>query len=80
MKPRVVLNSDGLKSILRSQAMLDDLAGRAQRIANAAGPGMAPSSIVGRGRALAMVYTDTDEARYNEAADRALTRAIDAGR
>ena len=45
---------------------------------HSAGPTIHPTK--GRTRALGMVWTDTHEARRGEAANRSLTRAIDAGR
>lgn len=79
-KVQIKLDSGGIREMLRSSAVQADLAGRARRIAEQAGPGMAVSSISGRRRALAMVWTDTPEAMEAEATQRALTRAIDAGR
>lgn len=77
---RVVLNSRGMRAILRSEGVLADLDRRAKQIAAAAGPGMEPSSMVGKNRARASVITATKEAREAEATGRALSRAIDAGR
>lgn len=77
---KIKLISSGVKTLLRSHAVKKDLEARANRIAAAAGPGMAVASTYGRTRALAMVYTDTPEAMAAEASERRLTRAIDAGR
>lgn len=75
---RIRLNSAGVRDLLRS--LEPDLAARAARIARAAGPGFESSSTSGRNRALAQVWAETPEAMRAEAKDRALTRAIDAGR
>jgi hypothetical protein len=57
-----------------------DLERRARAIGNAAGPGHRVESETGRNRARAAVITDDFEARYREATQRSLTRALDAGR
>jgi len=77
---RVELNSDGIRALLRSEAVRADLERRARAIAEAAGEGFEVESQVGSNRARASVRTATAEAREAEATDRALTRAIDAGR
>lgn len=79
-KPRIQLNRKGVRTLLRSPAVLADLEGRARRIAAAAGPGHVVDSSVGRNRARAAVITATAEAMLSEAKHRTLTRAIDAGR
>lgn len=80
MPPRVRLNRKGVRQLLRSQDVLDDLERRADAIADAAGEGMEVDSEVGRSRARASVRTATSEAVRAELQDRALTRALDAGR
>jgi hypothetical protein len=77
---RIKLNPAGMREMLRSDGVRRDLERRAGRIAQAAGRGMESSSSSGRNRALAMVWTETPEARAAEAANRKLTRSIDAGR
>ena len=53
---------------------------KAKQIAKAAGPGMVASSTIGARRARASVITATYEAQRAEATNRALTRALAAGR
>lgn len=77
---RIKLNSQGAREILSSGSVSDDLTSRAQSIAAAAGPGMEVTTTRNRDRAVVFVKTATTEARRAEAEDRALTRAIDAGR
>lgn len=77
---RVKLNHRGVRQLLRSPEMRDDLERRARNIANAAGEGFEADSQLGRTRARAMAYTTDAESMRAEASDRALTRAIDAGR
>lgn len=79
-KVRIELNSRGVDQLLKHPAIQADVDRRARAIAAAAGPGMEPSSMVGATRARASVITATREAREAEATDRALTRALDAGR
>lgn len=77
---RIELNSAGVRSLLRSSEVLADLRERAERIAASAGPGMKVSAQAGSNRARASVVTATFEAMHREATERALTRAVDAGR
>lgn len=77
---RVKLNSAGVRALLRSVDVCNDLRARAARIAAAAGDGMESDASIGSNRARATVWTDTNEARRAEADEFALTRAVDAGR
>ena len=80
---RIELNRAGVAQLLKSPEVQADLAARATRIANAAaasGGIFGHETTVGPRRAHAIVYTDDTAARKAEATDRALTRAIDAGR
>jgi hypothetical protein len=77
---RIVLNRSAVRDLLRSQAIQADIGARARRIAAAAGDGFEVDEGVGRNRARASVRTVSHEGRYAEATQRALTRAIDAGR
>lgn len=82
-KSRIELNSAGVREILRSGAVLADLTRRANAIANAAGGSAAGFEVdarVGANRARASVRTATFEARYAEATNRTLTKALGAGR
>ena len=77
---RVKINYQGIGEILRGDKMVAELRKRAERVANAAGPGHRVDVQVGEKRARAAVITDTTEAIRNERRDRSLTRAIDAAR
>lgn len=79
-KTTIRLTRSGPRQVRQSAGVLADVAARAQRIAAAAGPGMEANSQQGQTRARASVITATTEARLAEANNRALTRAIDAGR
>jgi hypothetical protein len=80
MTVRIVLNRRGVRELLRSPEIQRDLRRRAEAIARVAGPGHEVDTQVGRNRARAAVITGTFEAAHNEATNRSLTRAIDAGR
>lgn len=79
---RVQMNSDGARTILRSEAVRKELERRVRRMAEAAGgePDFEVESQIGDERARASVRTATRDGREAEAEHRALTRAIDAGR
>lgn len=73
-------NSKGIKAILTGNDMLSDMERRALNIASAAGEGFEVRSEIGPRRARAAVITATSEAIRAEIRDRALIRALDAGR
>lgn len=77
---KVRLTRSGPRQLRQSPGVKADMERRAQAIAAAAGGGMEVDSHVGRSRARATVAAVSWEARRAEASDRALTRAIDAGR
>ena len=80
MAAKVKVDSGAVRRLLQSPEVRADLERRAHAIAAAAGPGMEVDSEVGPTRARASVRTATRDAVLAEAKDRALTRAIDAGR
>jgi hypothetical protein len=81
-KVRIKLNSAGARDLLRSPEIAADIDDRTRRIAEAAGgsPDFEASVVVGTNRVHGSVNTATQAGREAEANDRALTRAIDAGR
>ena len=80
MAIKVTLNSKGIEAVLKSAAMRDALGKKAAAIAAAAGEGYSSEATIGRTRALAMAFADTDAAAASERDDLTLTRSIDAGR
>lgn len=79
--PRIELNSRGIRELLNSPEVAEELERRAEMIADAAGPGHRVEVEHGTGaRARAAVITDDIPAMVSEARDRTLTRALDAGR
>lgn len=79
-KARIELDRGAVRALLQSGEVVAELGRRASAIAAAAGPGMEAEVRVGATRARATVRTATIEAELAEAIDRALTRALDAGR
>lgn len=77
---RIEIDSSAIRQLLRGEEIQADLRRRAEKIAQAAGPGHKVENKVGPNRAHARVVTDTMPARYHEATGRTLTRALDAGR
>ncbi|WP_230670759.1 hypothetical protein [Rathayibacter sp. Leaf248] len=81
-KVRVEMNSAGAAAILKGPEVQAELKRRADAIRAAAGSDedFTVLEAVGRNRAGAYVITTSREGRKAEAEDRALTRALDAGR
>lgn len=77
---RIELDQDGIKAFLRSAEVAADIQRRCDAIAAAAGEGMQAEVYQGRDRVRGRVWTGTYAAKRAEANDRALTRALDAGR
>lgn len=77
---RIKLNKKGVIALLTSREVTSDIASRSKAIADAAGEGFEASVTRNRDRAVGFVKTATFEAMREEATDRTLTRAIDAGR
>lgn len=75
------LNEAGVRKLLNSNAVRNEMIRRAQRMQEAAGGSPDFKVMTGTSdRAIAVVITGTHKGRELEAEDRALTRAIDAGR
>ena len=79
---RLKIDSAGIRALLQSQEVAGDLARRAGAIADAAGgePDFEVVNTRNRDRAVSFVRTASSKGQKMEAEDRALTRAIDAGR
>ena len=77
---RVQVDKSGVAKLLRAEGIAADLAARGDRIAAAAGDGFESRVWQGRDRVRATIRTGTMEARRAEAEDRALSRALAAGR
>lgn len=82
-KVRIEFLSQGFREVLLSPEVANELRARAERIADAAGEGFEAEVFTGSfggGRHVATVRSDTFTAARAEAEDKALTRAIEAGR
>lgn len=82
-KVRIEFRDDGFKALLRSREVGDELKRRTDAIAEAAGDGFEAQvwfGGFGGGRLIGTVRSGTVAAARAEAEDKALTRAIDAGR
>lgn len=77
---RVKINKKAVVALLSSQEVAADLRRRGNRIADAAGEGFEATTTRNRDRVVVFVRSETFEAQKAEAEDRALTRAISAGR
>lgn len=83
---RIEINDSNAQQILKSGEVQGELLARAQRIAATAasnagsGASFTVDPRLWGARAAVFVTTGNDEARRAEATDRALTRALDAGR
>jgi hypothetical protein len=77
---RVEYKNSAIQNLLKSSEVQKALEKVSNKIANAAGAGFESYGFVGSDRAHGGVHADTYEARVAEAKDRALSKAIDAGR
>jgi len=73
---RVVVNSAGVRDILRSKEVMHELESIGKRIAAAAGKGYEVQTYVGKNRDRVTVRTATDDARLIEATKHNLLRAL----
>jgi len=77
---RIELNHSGIRDLARSSGVQNVMVGRAEKVAADAGAGFIVKQGMSRNRARAAVVSSNLEAIQAEQTDRALTRAIDAGR
>lgn len=77
---RVKLKIRGINQVMTSRGATDEVASRAQRIARAAGPNFEAVVKPHKHTARAYVRPANREGAEQEARDKTLTRAIDAGR
>jgi hypothetical protein len=79
---RIALNPRGVRALLQSPEITEDLERRGEAIATAAGgaPDFEVRADRNRDRTVVFVTAATFDGRNAESEDRALTRAIDAGR
>ena len=77
---KIVLNTKGVRELLRSAEVEADVKRRADRVAAAAGEGFEAEADRGPNPARASVRTVTPGAMVDEATNHTLLRALDAGR
>lgn len=77
---KIELHNKGFIELRTCSGVMGDLAARAHRTASAAGEGMEVTVTRGANRGRSSVRTATFAARKAQAANNALTRAIDAAR
>ncbi len=80
MTLRIELHRDGIRDLLKSPEVRQDLERRGWAIAAAAGEGYEIESTVGPNRARVEIRTATTDARITEATNHTLIGALDAGR
>ncbi len=79
-KVKIVVHKRPLVALLKGPEIKRLIDAKTTRIAATAGPGMETDGAVGRNRYRGSVRTATFEARKAEASNRALSKALDAGR
>jgi ribosomal protein L12E/L44/L45/RPP1/RPP2 len=77
---RVEINQKAVAALLKGSEIQKVLRDSGEAISAAAGPGHSVLSRNGGDRAAVFVRTETADAKYKEATERTLTRALDAGR
>lgn len=77
---RMELNRRGFRELRQSAGVRQDIDARTRNIADAAGPGYKPSTIVGRTRARGSVITADGSAIRDNARHNTLLRSLWAGR
>lgn len=75
-KVKVVLNSSGVRALLKSQEVLSVVKGEADRIASSLGSGYATDTHNAGSRNVASVYTDTPEAAAENSRNNTLLKAV----
>lgn len=81
-KPKIEWNMAGFRELRKAPGVAADVLARANRIANAAGPGheVSAGTSGGRGRANATVSAESQDAKASESENMTLTKSLDAGR
>ena len=75
-KVKVVLNRSGVRALLKSEEMKTACAEKAQAIRARCGTGYATYTYNGKTRVNAMVWTDTAEAKRDNAENNTLMKAL----
>lgn len=75
-KNKFVLNSAGVRALLRSDEMQEVLAERARAVQQRCGPGYESDTYVGKNRANAMVWAETHRAKRDNAKNNTLLKGV----
>lgn len=75
-KVKIKLNRNGVKEMLRSQAMMDACKKQANRVVKKCGSGYDVSCYTGANRVNAMVYTTTYEAQKDNRKNNTILKAV----
>ncbi|MDO5131445.1 MAG: hypothetical protein Q4D81_00500 [Eubacteriales bacterium] len=75
-KIRFELNKEGVRELLQSREMQDELAAQAQKKAAAAGDGYSSDVHIGTKRAYANIYPSTKEAAHDNYENNTLEKVI----
>ena len=73
---KVVLNSEGVRALLRSREMMDVCASYANAAAGRLGEGYAVSTYTGKNRVNASIYTETIEAARENLESNTILKAL----
>lgn len=79
-KVKFEMNRKGIGQLLKSKEMTNVLQGVAYQVQGRAGDGYAVETYVGFDRAHAIIYTDTPEAKKDNAENNTLLKALGGGR
>ena len=75
-KVKVVLNRSGVRSLLKSQAMMNECVKHARNVLEMCGDGYSMDTMVGKNRVNAMVYADSHEAIKDNSENNTLLKAV----
>ncbi len=75
-KVKVVLNREGVRQLLKSNAMMSACTEEAKKILNKCGPGYDMDTHVGKNRVNAMVYARTYQAKKDNLDNNTILKAV----
>lgn len=75
-KVKIVLNSAGMREVLKSESVRAAIKAEADRIAGACGDGYESASTIGRTRALASVRAETAKAKKDNYDNNTILKAV----
>lgn len=75
-KFKIELNSAGVREMLKSQEVQNLVTEKASGIRNRCGDGYDQDLVIGKNRAIAMVWADTPKAKYSNAKYNTILKAV----